>query len=140
MRRTVPVAIVMVAALVVAAVSGLAWAATTMMFASPVKYAVGKSAVDVISADFDDDGYPDLAVSKVGSSSISVLLGIGNGTFEAAKNYAAGDNPRGITAADFNGDSDLDLAVGNSETNKVTILLGSGDGTFGAARSFDGGG
>ncbi len=140
MRRTASIAIVMVAALVVAAASGLAWAATTVKFASPVKYGVGKSAVDVISTDFDEDGFQDLAVSKFGSSSVSVLLGIGNGTFEAAKPYAAGDNPKGITAADFNGDSHLDLAVGNSETNKVTILPGRGDGTFGAARAFDGGG
>jgi hypothetical protein len=59
-----------------------------------------------------------------------VLLGNGDGTFQAAMTYAAGNNPFCITLGDFNGDGNLDLAVANGNSANVSVLLGKGDGTF----------
>jgi Ca2+-binding RTX toxin-like protein len=67
-------------------------------------------------------------------SSVSVLLGNGNGSFGSAINFNTGNNPKSITTADFNGDGVLDLAASGS--NNVSVLLGNGSGGFGSATNF----
>ena len=67
---------------------------------------------------------------------VSVLLGNGNGTFQAAVNYTAGLAPSSVALGDFNGDGILDLAVVNDASNDVSVLLGKGDGTFQAAVNY----
>jgi uncharacterized repeat protein (TIGR01451 family) len=96
--------------------------------------------------DFNGDGKPDIAVlnlggtsSTTGEGSVSILLGNGNGTFQAAKNFDVGGvNPTTFAVADFNGDGKLDLAIGGlqapvqpaCEASIVNVLFGNGDGTF----------
>src|SRR5262249_4411270 len=67
-------------------------------------------------------------------SSVSVLLGNGDGTFQAARNFTVGRDPTSVAVGDFNGDGLQDLAVANKyfEINYgiVSVLLGNGDGTF----------
>jgi hypothetical protein len=57
----------------------------------------------------------------VGGSEVSVLLGNGNGTFQAPLESPGGAP---LAAADFNGDGKLDLFAGGN------VLLGNGNGTF----------
>jgi hypothetical protein len=101
-----------------------------------------QSAVAV--GDFNGDGVPDLAVASYGDclgfdyrGSVSVLLGKGDGTFQAAHNVDVGgfSLPLSVAVGDFNGDGFLDMAVANFG-NFVAVLLGNGDGTFRAARTF----
>ena len=73
------------------------------------------------------------------SNNVSVLLGNGNGTFQAAVNYAAGTSPHSVAVGDFNGDGKADLAVANGNSNNVSVLLGNGDGTFQAAVNYGAG-
>jgi hypothetical protein len=61
---------------------------------------------------------------------VSILLGDGNGGFQAVVNYPTGSTPFSVAVADFNGDGKLDLAVANELSGTVSILLGKGDGTF----------
>lgn len=61
---------------------------------------------------------------------IGVMLGNGNGTFQAVKTYACGNGPRGIAVADLSGDGKVDIAVCNKVDNTISVLLGNGDGTF----------
>jgi hypothetical protein len=86
------------------------------------------------------DGRTDLAVvnqfdlvpggASVSSAPISILLGNGDGTFQAAPDVVAnGGAKEAIIATDFNSDGHLDLGVVNG-ANYVSILLGRGDGTF----------
>ena len=67
---------------------------------------------------------------------MSVLLGNGNGTFQAAVNYAAGTYPYSVAVGDFNGDGKADLAVANYGSDNVSVLLGNGNGTFQAAVNY----
>jgi hypothetical protein len=77
-------------------------------------------------------------VANRGSGNVSILLGNGNGTFQAAVNFDAGGGPQGIAVGEFNGDHKLDLAVllAGDVTNGpgFSVLLGNGDGTFQAPR------
>jgi len=54
---------------------------------------------------------------------VNVLLGNGDGTFQAPENYGAGTNPLSVAVGDFNGDGKPDLAVANNGSNNVSILL-----------------
>ncbi len=89
------------------------------------------SAYSIAVGDFNADGNPDLViVNKQGSSTVSILLGNGDGTFQSQTSYAVGSNPSAVAVADVNGDGDADLVVVNQDDNTVGILLGNGDGTF----------
>src|ERR1700746_61854 len=83
-----------------------------------------------IAGDFNGDGIPDIAVANLGSNSISILLGNGDGSFQPHVDYVVGNGPLSIVAGDFNGDGKVDLAVANSGSNSISVLLGNGDGTF----------
>lgn len=85
------------------------------------------------AADFNGDGKTDLAFTSSGGTTVSVMLGKGDGTFQSPVTYAAGSVS--IAVGDFNGDGIPDLATTGDGTN-VDILLGNGDGTFQPSRSF----
>ena len=64
-----------------------------------------------VSGDFNRDGALDVVTANEGSNDVSILLGNGDGTFQAPRKFAAGAGPIAVTAGDFNGDGRLDLAV-----------------------------
>jgi hypothetical protein len=107
-------------------------------FQAPVRYAAGPTPRSVAVGDFNGDGFLDLAVADYGSrgnGTVSVLLGNGDGTFQAARSYGPEPGPRSIAVGDFNGDGRLDLATAGG-FGSVSVLLGNGDGTFQAARNY----
>ncbi len=64
------------------------------------------------------------------SSTVSLLLGNGNGTFQANTLYQAGSGLRSLQAGDFNGDGVLDLVSTRYLSNQLSVLIGSSqDGT-----------
>jgi hypothetical protein len=54
-----------------------------------------------------------------------VLLGNGDGTFQAQNTFAVGSEPQSIAVADLNGDGNPDLVVTNVWSRTVSVLLGS---------------
>src|ERR1019366_6337523 len=64
----------------------------------------------VAIADLNGDGKLDLATANSGTNDVSVLLGNGDGTFQAAVIYATGSQPTSVAIGDFNGDGKPDLA------------------------------
>lgn len=88
----------------------------------------------VAVADFNGDGKLDLAIPDYSPvSSVSILLGKGDGTFTAAPGVSVTGNAGSIAVGDFNGDGKADLAITLPDNNEVAVLLGNGDGTFTAA-------
>lgn len=114
-------------------------------FAPEVDYSLGRVAPTGLAVgDFNGDGIPDLVVSTQ-SSGIEVLLGKGDGTFQAPITFQVPSviNLTGVAVGDFNHDGKADLAVAdisNSDTPQVTIFLGNGDGTFQSGVSYATGG
>jgi len=119
--------------------------------------ALDRSATDVTSADVNGDGKPDLLVSTAAPEDsgffnegyVNVLLGNGDGTFQAPVIYTVPPGPWQIVVGDFTRDGILDVATANRSTivlddcgdtfktwDTVSILPGRGDGTFDAPSSF----
>jgi hypothetical protein len=121
--------------------------------ANPVLLDAGPQAVT--AADLNGDGRADLVVPCVGGffvpqrgafafpGSVDILLGNGDGTFQAAMNDGGLQFAAAAAVADFNGDGKPDLAVATTAGNfgtqpgGVLVLPGRGDGTFGPAVSYD---
>jgi hypothetical protein len=92
--------------------------------------AVGRDPSDVATGLFNGDPHLDLAVTNAGDDSVSILLNLGDGTFDLTSTISVGDAPSGVTALNFNNDPYLDLAVTNEGDNNLVILLGDGAGGF----------
>ena len=95
----------------------------------------GAAANDLAAGDFNGDGILDIAASNTGTpavqgTTVSVLLGKGDGTFGPPRDFTVGTHPFPIVTADFNSDNTLDVAVANYLSASVSLLLGHGDGTF----------
>jgi hypothetical protein len=73
-------------------------------------YPVGANAISLSAADFNGDGMVDLAVLDTGSSTVSILLGRGDGSFQVSTNTPTVLGGT-VVAGDFNLDGIVDLAV-----------------------------
>lgn len=98
-------------------------------------FPVGTWPRSVVAGDVNGDLKPDLAVANGlpnyhGTSNIGVLLGNGNGTFQAQQTFGTALDPRSIALADVNGDAKLDLIAANAGSDNVGVRLGNGDGSF----------
>lgn len=80
--------------------------------------------------DFDGDGIADLAGANRGDQTVTIVKGVGDGTFIEQGTISLTQDADTIVQGDFNGDSVRDLAVGSAFQNSIAILLGAGDGNF----------
>jgi hypothetical protein len=109
-------------------------------FQTRTDFPAGTTPRAVATGDFNADGVPDLVVTNsncanfpnCGPSTISILLGNGDGSFQGPTGYSTGTDtyPYFVAVGDFNGDKIADIAVANYATNTVSVFLGNGDGTF----------
>jgi hypothetical protein len=106
-------------------------------------FAVGNNPRSVIVADFNGDGFLDLAVANQGDHSISLFRGNGDGTFTefpgspfklTNSSTVTETAPVAMVSGNFrnkintiNNGAEVDLAVVNQGSNNVAILLSSVD-------------
>ena len=107
----------------------------------------GYTPQSVAIADLNGDGKPDAIMPQcygptfecIKTGQVGVLLGNGDGTFQAAVKYNSGaDYPNSVAVADVNGDGKLDVLLSTEGTGSMkhvervsaSVLLGNGDGTF----------
>jgi Bacterial Ig-like domain (group 3)/FG-GAP-like repeat/FG-GAP repeat len=102
---------------------------TGVTFQPVVTYSGVGLPTDVVIADVNGDGKPDLVVAS--SSGAGVMLGNGDGTFQPMVGYDTGGSTCCfLVVADINGDGKPDIVVGNNASGTIAVLLGNGDGTF----------
>jgi hypothetical protein len=120
-----------VAALVSLLLSAASASAQPLVF-SRTDYANDSGARGVVSADFNGDGYLDLATGNTGRNTVTILLnrGAAGPGFALAHRYTVSTGPFEIAAADFNKDGFADLAVAAADADHIDLLLGKGDGDF----------
>jgi hypothetical protein len=106
-------------------------------FAQVKGYAQTDSVQWITAGDLNGDGKLDLVYVGhnyvTDTSSVNVMLGNGDGTFQPPVAYPAplGADLNSAVLADFNGDGKLDVAAGDySYPGGVDVLLGNGDGTL----------
>jgi hypothetical protein len=111
----------------------------TPSFSPATSFSAGWSPHAVVTGDFNNDGYLDLATANVGGDAVSVLLGDGRGGFGASIDPIgtpySGFIYESLAVADFDNDGNLDLTAVYSNYEAYPygswgVLLGNGDGTF----------
>ena len=113
--------------------------ASTISFGKSFPFVPSNMAL--VAGDFRNIGRTDLAVAStnpVFGDTLDVLLGNGDGTFQAPNEISLGSGvyPMAIVAGDFTGTGGagpLDLATADfngSGTDDYSVFIGNGDGTF----------
>lgn len=104
-------------------------------FGSPTSQDVGVNPAALDVGDFNKDGKLDLAVANSTSGTVSILLGNGNGTFQAAITLPTSvPNAASLAVGDFDDDGFDDIAVAQAGSQmRAVVLYGSAQGTFTAA-------
>ena len=93
----------------------------------------------VCIGDLNGDGRQDLAFSHLkrfaADGSVSVLLGLGDGSFAPGSEANPGGGVTWLTLGDIDGDGALDLVATSQGDHAVFVSRGHGDGTFSAGKS-----
>lgn len=116
-------------------------------FGAVARYNAGPdSSGSLVIGDFNNDGIPDIAVTRFGVDLVAVLLGQANaqgqptGTFANRILVPVGVNPAALAVGDFNGSGNESIAVANNDYNVagLQVIIGNGNGTFAKPRAYYG--
>ncbi|MCH2125857.1 MAG: VCBS repeat-containing protein [Pirellulaceae bacterium] len=91
---------------------------------------------DVRVADFNGDGNQDLVTANLGTSTISIFLGQGDGTFQQDTLFDAGKNGAFLAVGDFDRDRDIDFVITHWTEDFASVFLNDGSGTFAARTDY----
>jgi hypothetical protein len=106
-------------------------------FQRPVVYSYPLG-VPIAVGDFNGDGKLDLVVTGAlgdggpSGNTVNVLLGNGDGTFQAPLVSPTTEFPTFVAVGDFNHDGKVDVVI--IDPPYISVLLGNGDGTFQAPK------
>ena len=103
-------------------------------FMAPDEYETGTLSKGLAAGDLNGDGWKDIVTTirndLDNKSFVSILFGVGDGTFWSPVDYEVGKNPTAVEIGDITGDGLLDIIVANGGANTLSVLGNLGDGTF----------
>ena len=91
-------------------------------------YKVGKNPTTITTTDVNQDGFTDLVTTNMGSNTLSILLGNGDGTFGDQIELNVCKEPRSLALGMFNPDPFPDVVLACSGADEVAVLFGRADG------------
>ena len=114
-------------------------------FAMPTRFGVGTGPANLVVADVDGDGRPDLVVANAGDQTVTVRLADPTrpGFFQPAIVLATpGRTPLDVAVGNLSGHTDgrMDIVVAASGANNVLVFTQTATGTFNAAVTYAVGG
>jgi uncharacterized repeat protein (TIGR01451 family) len=107
-------------------------------FGPPIESIINARSTDIVTADFNRDGRPDAAtldVTPSQTSTLSVYIGNGNGTFNRNTFASPIFTLDTLTTGDYNNDGFVDIVIVGS--GKFVVYNGNGNGGFTLLGSFD---
>jgi hypothetical protein len=108
------------------------------VFCPASQWRTGKRPGSIASSDVDGNGTTDLVVTNAGSSTVSVLLGRGDGSFQSHSDYATVQKLGRVSVAELNGDGKSDILTSNA-AGTLSVLLNRGDGRFASRANYSAG-
>ena len=95
---------------------------------------VGMGPSQLLTADLNKDGNDDIVSVNAKDSTLTVLLGKGDGTFAAASTLPVLAEPTSVALGDVNGDGYPDLVANARGAEAVSIVIAKAPGVFHPAR------
>ena len=95
---------------------------------SGTSFGFGVAPTSLVVADFDNDGFPDLAISY--NNGIQVELGSATGAFTSAAATPVGSNLVALAPGHFDATGNLGLLALDQGSNQINIMKGNGAGGF----------
>lgn len=111
-----------------------------LAFEGPFARAVPGQPGSSASADFDEDGFADVATGDATTSEVLVFLSSGGGVLPEPRRFEAGPSLTGLVARDFDEDGHVDVATSFVSGSSFAVLFGDGNGSLGRMAEFPVGG
>jgi hypothetical protein len=105
-------------------------------FEAPLVLSVGDGPRTVVSADLNNDGFPELLTSNTAEQSIGILRNQ-SGTFAPAEQLALPEPVFSLEVADLDSDGLIDIATSNFAANSATLVRNIGQNQFGTPVAFE---
>lgn len=94
-----------------------------------IHYSGSRLPISIQVGDVNGDGNVDLVIANQRQNTLSVLRGLGDGSFMTPVDFGVGNirrrQPVSVVVVDLNKDGLLDLIVANGGTNDVSVLRGN---------------
>jgi FG-GAP-like repeat len=107
-------------------------------FAPPHDFYSGQTPLACVVNSWTGGAAPDLFCINLFGNGGSLLPGLADGGFAAARGLSLPNGPWSMTSGDFRGIGRLDIAVSHQGANEISILLDSGGGIFGGPTTIPG--
>jgi len=106
-------------------------ACSTQPFTNARDYATGTLPLGIAVADVDGDSKLDIVTANQTGNTVTVLLGLGDGTFAPKQDFDTPMGPTGLAIGDFDDNGTQDVAVAELGGNLMSVFPGTG-GAFAA--------